>query len=163
MSNSENKSSYLPIYLIFAYVILTNLLISFHTNFASFMPNFMASFFLVFSFFKLLDLKGFADGFSRYDIVAKHFLFYAYVYPFLELIFGFSYIVTPNNLGLNIIVFIVMLLATIGVILSKLQKQQFNCACVGTFLKVPLGNIAIIEDLLMVIMAFLMIIKIHNI
>jgi len=36
------------------------------------MNHFMAGFFLVFSFFKLLNLKGFAESYSMYDIVAKH-------------------------------------------------------------------------------------------
>jgi hypothetical protein len=54
-----------------------------------------------------------------------------------------------------------MLISSIGVIKAKLSKQQFYCACVGTFLKVPLGNIAIIEDLLMMMMAFFMLLPIH--
>ncbi|MFN8769782.1 MAG: MauE/DoxX family redox-associated membrane protein [Neisseriaceae bacterium] len=158
--DKENtKSSYKPIYLIFVYLIITNLLISIkNPNLDLFMTNFMASFFLVFSFFKMLDLKGFAAGYSTYDLIAKKFYLYGYIYPFIELCFGIGYLVIPFNLYLNAIVFIVMLVSAIGVITAKLTKQKFYCACVGTFLKVPLGSIAIIENVLMVVMSLFMII-----
>jgi hypothetical protein len=160
MSNLKTKPSYWPIYLIFTYTILANLLIALPNHFSAFMPNFMASLFLVFSFFKMLDLQGFANSYGNYDLIAKKFRSYAYIYPFLEAFFGCSYIVNPHSSILNLSVFIVMLISTIGVITAKLKKQQFSCACVGTFLQVPLGNIAIIEDLLMMMMAFFMLLPI---
>ncbi|MBP9741849.1 MAG: hypothetical protein KBD37_00655 [Burkholderiales bacterium] len=151
--------SYKPIYLIFTYLVIVNGLISLkNPNLNLFMTNFMASFFLVFSFFKMLDLKGFAGGYATYDLIAKKFYCYGYVYPFLELIFGITYLVIPLNLYLNLTVFTVMLISTIGVIKAKFTKQKFYCACVGTFLKVPLGSIAIIEDVLMAVMSLFMLI-----
>ncbi len=150
--------SYKPIYLIFSYLIGINILISLiKFNLDTFMMNFMASFFIVFSFFKILDLKGFADGFSSYDIVARRFYIYGYIYPFIELCFGIAYLLCGQDLYLNMAVFFVMLIASIGVIKAKLMKQQFYCACVGTFLKVPLGSIAIIEYITMVVMSLIMI------
>lgn len=126
------------------------------------MPNFMAGFFLIFSFFKMLDLKGFANSYRNYDILAKKLQTYGYIYPFLEIIFAIGYIIDGHNLILNIVVFVVMLVSSIGVIKSKLDKSDFQCACVGTFLKVPLGNIAIIEDILMVIMSLIIILRIYH-
>lgn len=159
--NSEEKPSYKPIYLIFVYLILVNITISIKdSRIIDFMPNFMASFFLVFSFFKLLDLSGFSQGYSSYDIIAKKFYHYGTIYPFIELGFGFGYLIFPHNLYFNMAVFLLMLVSSIGVIKAKFSKQQFYCACVGTFLKVPLGSIAIIEDLLMTIMALTMIMQI---
>lgn len=150
--------SYKPIYLIFTYLLLINFIISAKSmQIESFMPNFMASFFFVFSFFKFLDLKGFAKGYSSYDIIASNFYFYGYIYPFLELGFGLGYLFLGKNIFLNIIVFIVMFISSIGVIRAKFGGERFTCACVGTFLKVPLGNIAIIEDVTMTIMAVLLI------
>jgi hypothetical protein len=160
-TNSEEKPSYKPIYLIFVYLVLVNITIIIkNSQFIDFMPNFMASFFIVFSFFKLLDLKGFSQGYSSYDIIAKKFYHYGYIYPFIEFSFGFGYLIFPHNLYFNIAVFLLMLVSSIGVIKTKFSKQQFYCACVGTFLKVPLGSIAIIEDLLMTIMALVMIVQI---
>ena len=45
-------------------------------------------FFLVFAGFKLMDLKGFAEGYSTYDLLAQRWFGYGYVYPFIELSFG---------------------------------------------------------------------------
>ncbi len=157
----ENKSSYKPIYIIFTYLILVTIVISAESmQWSGFMAHFMASFFLVFSFFKLLDLEGFARGYSSYDIIAKKFWRYGYIYPFIELGFGLTYLILPHNLYFNLAVFVIMLVSSIGVIKAKLSKQQFECACVGTFLKVPLGSVAIIEDLLMTIMSLVMILQI---
>lgn len=160
VSDDKERPSYKPIYLIFAYISTISILTTLHYGFSleAFMINFMAGFFLVFSFFKLLDIPGFAAGYSSYDIVAKKWHYYGYIYPFIELGFGLGYILLGKNIYLNAIVFIIMLISSIGVIRAKLGKQKFECACVGTFLKVPLGNIAIIEDLTMVIMSFLMLI-----
>jgi hypothetical protein len=157
----EEKPSYKPIYIIFAYLIAINIMISAKAmQLTEFMPNFMASFFLVFSFFKLLDLEGFAGGYSSYDIIARKFYHYGYIYPFLELGFGVTYLLIPHDLYFNLIVLVVMLVSSIGVIKAKISKQQFYCACVGTFLKVPLGSVAIIEDLLMTGMALAMVLQI---
>lgn len=154
------KLSYLPIYLIFGYLIGINLLICLPDfNLNIFLTNFMASFFIGFSFFKLLDIKGFATSYANYDVLANKFKFYGYLYPFIELGFGLGYILLKESLYLNILVFTIMSISTIGVIKAKLTQKKFYCACVGTFLKVPLGSIAIIEDVTMVIMSLVMIIK----
>lgn len=150
-------SSYKPIYLIFTYLIIVNGLIFYENqNLMSLMSNFMAGFFLVFSFFKMLDLQGFAAGYSTYDLVAKKFYYYGYAYPFIELAFGIAFLIEPMSLILNIAVFFIMLISAIGVIKAKLTRQQFTCACAGSFFNVPLGNIAIIENVSMVIMSVYM-------
>lgn len=161
-SVAEGGLSYRPIYLIFAYLVVTNLAIvcRFNGFIPDLMTNFMASFFLVFSFFKLLDLKGFAAGYSQYDIVAKNLYVYGYIYPFIEVFLGLGYIINGASLYLNLTNLIVMSISVIGVVYSKMHKKQIQCACVGTFLKVPLGNLALIEDLLMVLMSFIMLFRI---
>ena len=162
--NKEEVSagSYKPIYIIFGYLILVSILVNIkHASIQLLMADFMAGFFLVFSFFKMLDISGFAIGFSNYDLIARKFYSYGYIYPFIELAFGVFYLVSPESIYLNFIVFLVMLISTLGVVASKLSKQQFQCACVGTFLKVPLGSIAIIEDLLMVVMSLFMLLSVY--
>ena len=66
-------ATYKPILLIFAFITGITLLNEWVTgNFLwmRWMSNFMAGFFLVFSFFKLLNLKGFAESYSMYDVIA---------------------------------------------------------------------------------------------
>ncbi len=158
-NNEEHitKPSYKPIFLIFAYIITANSIINIRDqNTYLFMSHFMASFFLVFSFFKLLDLHGFAQSYCNYDLIAKKFYRYGYIYPFIECFFGLGYLLSPFSFYLNLIVFLVMLISTAGVIQAKLKKRNFRCACVGTFLNVPLSSVAIIEDILMVFMSLIM-------
>lgn len=158
MNEMMDKPSYKPIYLIFTYLLVVCLVIALPIfSIGGFISNFMAGFFLIFSFFKLLDLKGFAEGYARYDLIAKRFLIYGYIYPFLELAFGLGYLLLRNNYYLNVVVFIVMFISTLGVCKSLyFDKQKINCACVGTFLNVPLGSVALIEDFTMALMALLM-------
>jgi hypothetical protein len=67
-------ATYKPILLIFFYISLVTLLVQF-TNESfdamQWMRHFMAGFFLVFSFFKMLNLKGFSESYVMYDVVAK--------------------------------------------------------------------------------------------
>ncbi len=46
------------------------------------MSNFMAGFFLVFAGAKLLDLRGFARAYYSYDLLARRFFTYGYIYPY---------------------------------------------------------------------------------
>ncbi len=67
-------TTYKPILIIGAYITGITLLVEAARgafNWDNWMQNFMAGFFLVFSFFKLLNLKGFAESYSTYDIIAK--------------------------------------------------------------------------------------------
>ncbi len=52
----------------------------------------MAGFFIVFSFLKFLDLKGFARSYTMYDLLAKQWKVYGFIYPFLELGLGIMYL-----------------------------------------------------------------------
>ncbi len=116
------------------------------------MINFMAGFFLVFSGFKLMDVKGFAEGYSMYDLLAKRIFQYGYVYPFIELAFGLAFLTSFQLRYITIIEIIVMAFSGIGVVLSMRKKQRIQCACLGTIIKVPLGTVTLVEDFGMAIM-----------
>lgn len=93
------------------------------------MGHFMAGFFLVFSFFKLLDLRSFADSYRMYDIVAKRFLIWGYIYAFIELGLGIAYLVDFAPILTNSIMVVVMTISIIGVLQSVLNKRKIQCAC----------------------------------
>jgi copper chaperone CopZ len=160
----ETKSffvTYKPLLLVFFYILLVTLAIEFaHGSFEMhrFMPNFMAGFFLVFSFFKLLDLKGFAQSYSMYDVLAKKIPAYGYIYPFIELALGSAYILGYRPMLINAFTLIVMTFSSIGVILAVMNKQKIRCACLGTGFNLPMTTVTIIEDLLMAGMALWMLI-----
>ena len=121
------------------------------------MTHFMAGFFLVFSFFKLLNLKGFAESYAMYDVVAKKVSAWAYLYAFIELGLGISYLLNYNPLVTNVVAFIVMSLSIIGVLQSVFNKKKIQCACLGAVFNLPVSTVTIIEDGLMILMSVIMI------
>ncbi|MDX2127984.1 MAG: heavy metal-associated domain-containing protein [Chloroherpetonaceae bacterium] len=154
-------STYRPIFLIFGYILLASVIEPLATrsfNIMQSMERFMAGFFLVFSFFKLLNLKGFAESYAMYDIIAKSFPQWGYVYAFIELGLGIFYLIGLLPLATNLITFIVMSVSIVGVFQSVMSKNQFQCACLGTVFNLPMSSVTIIEDALMILMSFLMII-----
>ncbi|MGQ3086422.1 heavy-metal-associated domain-containing protein, partial [Flavobacterium sp.] len=75
--------TYKPILLLFGYITVVSLIAGYSTESFSlmlFMRVFMAGFFLAFSFFKMLNLKGFAESYAMYDVVAMKFPAWGYVY-----------------------------------------------------------------------------------
>ena len=149
-------SSYKPLILVFAYILLVTLAVEFvNGSFVlhRFMPNFMAGFFLLFSFFKMLDLRGFASSYSMYDLLAKRVPAYGFIYPFIELGLGIAYLLAYRPMLINVITLFVMAFSSIGVILAVMNKQKIRCACLGTGFNLPMTTVTIIEDLLMAVMA----------
>ncbi len=120
------------------------------------MSYFMAGFFLVFSAFKFLDLKGFADGYRTYDLLAKRWYTYGCIYPFLELLLGLAFLIGFDSFWVNGVTLVLMTFSGIGVLAEKQKKKTIQCACLGTIFKLPLTNITLIEDFGMAAMALLM-------
>jgi copper chaperone CopZ len=152
-------TTYRPLLLVFGYITLVCLVIEWtHGAFAlhRFMPNFMAGFFLTFSFFKLLDLTGFANSYAMYDVLAKRVPQYGYVYPFIELALGIGYILDGNGLLVNSMTFVVMTFSTLGVVIAVSKRQKIRCACLGAVFNLPMSTVTIIEDVLMAGMALWM-------
>ncbi len=161
-NKAEEGNSYFPIFLIFGFIAGITLLVQitkYSFSWVQWMTHFMAGFFLVFSFFKLMNIKGFAEGYRSYDVVAKQFPAWGYVYPFVELLLGLAFLTGFQPLGTNIAAFLVMGISSIGVIQSLVKKTSFQCACLGTIIKLPLSKVTLFEDLLMVAMSGFMIIK----
>jgi cation transport ATPase len=122
------------------------------------MQYFMAGFFLVFSFFKFLDLKGFAESYAMYDLLAKKVRSYGYGYPFIELTLGILFLAGFNPPATNAATIVIMGFSSIGVIQSVLDKKKIHCACLGAVFNLPMSTVTIAEDLLMVAMAAITII-----
>ncbi len=153
--------TYKPVLLIFGYITGVTLLVQpgkGYFNLIEWMNQFMAGFFLVFSFFKLLDIKGFADSYSTYDIIARYWRGYGYIYPFIELLLGAAYLTGFSSFITNGATFIIMGISIIGVLQNILNKKKIKCACLGTVFDLPMTTITIIEDALMIGMSAFMLI-----
>lgn len=120
------------------------------------MHDFMGFFLVVFSMFKFFNMEGFADGFQMYDLLAKPFRPYAYVYPFIELGLGLGYLSFWQPTAVYWATIIVMAFGSLGVFNALRKGLDLECACMGTVLKVPLSTVALLEDLGMATMAALM-------
>lgn len=120
------------------------------------MRIFMGGFFIAFSFFKMLDLRGFSDAYRGYDLVAKVWPGYGFVYPFVELGLGLSYIANIAPWTVNLITAVVMAVSLAGVLRAVLSKRAIRCACLGTVFQLPMSTVTIIEDGLMLAMAVIM-------
>ncbi|MEO8205523.1 MAG: MauE/DoxX family redox-associated membrane protein [Chthoniobacterales bacterium] len=123
------------------------------------MHDFMGFFLVVFSMFKFFNLEGFADGFQMYDLLAKPFRPYAYIYPFIELGLGLGYLAFWQPRAIYITTIVVMLFGSLGVFNALRKKLDIECACLGTVLQVPLSTVALVEDLGMVVMAAAMLLN----
>ena len=155
----ETKSffeTYKPVLLLFLYVGAVSLFASWQNNTINwmlFMRFFMAGFFLSFSFFKLINLKGFTESYAMYDIIAKRFTAWGTIYAFIELGLGIAFVVNFNPVATNWITLIVMSVSIIGVLQSVLNKKKIQCACLGAVFNLPMSTLTIIEDLLMIAMS----------
>lgn len=148
-----------PLLLIIFYITSASLLLNFKNwNLNEFMLDFMGLFFIVFSFFKMLDLNGFLQSFKMYDPLAKRVSFYGRIYPFIETLLGLMFLMRYEiNIAL-IITLVLLVITTIGVSKVLLQKQSIQCACLGTVLKLPMTEATLIENSIMIVMAIVMII-----
>lgn len=125
----------------------------------SIMYGFMGYFLVFLSMFKFFDLKGFVKGFSMYDVITKKFPAYGYIYPFIELLLGIAYLSQFHVIITSILTIIVMSAGAVGVFKSIAAGEKFTCACLGTVLNVPLSTVSILENVGMVVMAIVQLIR----
>ena len=156
----EEKSKFQqlkPLLLIIFYIATANVLLHYKNwSWKEFMLDFMGLFYIVFSFFKMLDLKGFPDSFRIYDPLAKRVPAYGLVYPFSETALGLMFLMRFEvNIAL-IITLVVLGITSIGVTKTLLDKKSIRCACLGTSLKLPMTEATFIENAIMIVMATLM-------
>jgi len=158
---SDQKKSKLqqlkPLLIILIYISVASVLMNFKNwNSSEVMLDFMGLFYIVFSFFKMLDLKGFPESFSMYDPLAKRLPIYGWIYPFIETGLGLMLLMRFEIKIALIITLIVLGITTIGVTKTLLNKKTIRCACLGTALKLPMTEATFIENIIMIAMAISM-------
>lgn len=151
--------TYKPILLIFGYILTISMIagstvLGFDELLA--MRVFMAGFFLTFSFFKMLDLDGFADSYAMYDVVARKFKAWGYIYALIELALGLAFALNIEPVLTNLVTLVVMAVSIIGVLQSVFNKKTIRCACLGSVFNLPMSTVTIIEDGLMIVMSAIM-------
>ena len=144
-----------PLFIILVYIFIASILLNYKNwNSSNAMLDFMGLFYIIFSFFKILDIKGFSMSFRMYDPLAKQAPIYGYIYPFIEVLLGMMFLIRFEvNIAL-ILTVIVLGITTIGVTQTLINKRSIKCACLGTTLNLPMTEATFIENALMIIMAF---------
>lgn len=121
---------------------------------------FIAFAMVILAMLKLQDIEKFSTMFLGYDLLARRWVPYSYLYPFLE--FGAGVLMAAHALDwLSIPVALVI--GSIGAIsvfyAVYIQKRAIRCACVGGSGNVPLGFVSLTENLAMVAMAIWMLLQ----
>ena len=149
-----------PLLIILTYISVASILMNYKNwNSSEAMLDFMGLFYIVFSFFKMLDLKGFPESFRMYDPLAKRLPIYGRIYPFIETGLGLMLLMRYEVKIALIITLFVLGATTIGVTKTLLDKKSIRCACLGTVLKLPMTEATFIENIIMIVMAISMLIN----
>lgn len=154
-------ATYKPVLLIFLYLFSVTALVELtadRIDVFRWMRHFMGGFFLTFSFFKMLNLKGFKESYLMYDVIARKFPNWGYVYAFTELLLGIAFLINFNAIVTNSVTLVVMSVSIIGVLQTVLNKKAIKCACLGDVFNLPMSTVTIIEDGLMIAMSLGMLI-----
>lgn len=118
---------------------------------------FIAFSMVVLALLKLQNVETFATMFLNYDLLAKRWVPYSYLYPFGE---GLAGILMVAGALTWLSVSIALTIGTIGAVsvlkAVYIDKRELKCACVGGSSNVPLGFISLTENLMMVGMAIWM-------
>lgn len=157
----QPTESLYPLFLIVGYILSVVVLVAAaggDWSLGPMMRNFMAGFFLVFSFFKLLNLREFVDAYRGYDPLARRSKAYAWAYPFIELGLGVAYLVNLFPATTSLITLILMGVGAVGVLRALRDKRSIRCACLGTALNLPMTKVTLIEDITMAAMAAAMLV-----
>jgi len=165
----ENANTYQPIIAIFAVAALIAVAISWSISGWSLagelfsmrtFERFIAVSMCILGIQKLQDIERFSSMFLNYDLLAKKFVPYAYIYPFAETLAGvlmlagsLTWIAAPMALFIGMVGCISVVKAV------YLDKRELKCACVGGGSRVPLGFISLTENIMMVLMGCWMLAK----
>ena len=122
------------------------------------MVSYMGIFFLLFSFLKLIDVKGFSGSFKKYDLISKIIPSFAITYPFIELFLALTFLSGYFLIVSYMMTFIFMTSQFFGVFISLQKKEVIKCACMGSSINIDISTLTLIENFVMILMSSYMII-----
>jgi glutaredoxin len=108
----------------------------------------------VLALLKLQNFEKFSTMFLNYDLLAKRWVPYSYIYPFAE---GLAGLLMLAGVLMWLSIPVALFVGTIGAVsvfkAVYIDKRELNCACVGGDSNVPLGFISFTENVMMVAIA----------
>ncbi|WP_289132978.1 MauE/DoxX family redox-associated membrane protein, partial [uncultured Spongiibacter sp.] len=159
-----DKKTYRPVIVLFVMAALTAIAASFSSSGDAFTiktAEWFVSFAMVLlAMLKLQDVEKFSTMFLNYDLLAKRWVPYGYVYPFAE---GLAGVLMVSGALTWIAAPVALFIGTVGAVSGfkgvYIDKRELKCACVGGSSNVPLGFISLTENLMMLGMAIWMLLK----
>jgi glutaredoxin len=160
-SRPKNAVSYRPIIALFSMAFLMALAISSISTGSALSGHtiglFVAISMCLLALQKLQDVESFSSMFLGYDLLARRWVPYSYLYPFLE---GGAGILMLAGALVWLAAPVALVIGTIGAAsvfkAVYVDKRELKCACVGGSNNVPLGFVSLIENVGMVLMALWM-------
>ncbi|WP_417514238.1 MauE/DoxX family redox-associated membrane protein [Minwuia sp.] len=109
---------------------------------------------------KLKDVESFSTMFLNYDLLARRWVRYGYIYPYAE---GLAGLLMIAGIGIWLASPLALFIGGIGAVsvfrAVYIEKRNLKCACVGGDSNVPLGAISLTENVMMVLMGIWMPLK----
>ncbi len=154
----NNTKKLTPLFLVIAGIFLLSLLRQFTggIDFMIWMMDFMGVFFITFGLFKLYDLQGFVNGFQTYDVLAKRFPTFGYMYPFIEITIGMMYLMGFMFMLQNMFVVVLSGFGVYSAYKVIKNKEEIQCVCLGTVFNLPMTKVTLTENGVMFTMALFM-------
>ncbi len=113
----------------------------------------------VLALLKLQNVESFATMFLNYDLLAKRWVPYSYVYPFAEALAGVLMIAGVATWASAPIALFIGGIGAVSVVKAVyIDRRELKCACVGGTSNVPLGFLSLTENLMMIGMAVWMVV-----
>lgn len=159
-----DETSYTPVFAIFAVSLLMALAMSW-AAYGSLLTVralewFIAVAMCVLAIQKLQDVESFSSMFLNYDLLARRWVRYGYLYPFGE---GLAGVLMISGALVSLAAPVALFIGSVGAVsvikAVYLDKRELKCACVGGSSKVPLGFVSLTENLMMVAMGAWMLTK----
>lgn len=127
----------------------------------------MGYFVVCLGFLKILDLGAFVQSFRTYDYLSQKLPWYGPVFPFLELLVALSVISGAWSGWLGLLAIAMGLSGSISiysrlkgvVVASGSGQKKLACGCAGGHVKLPLGTMSIVENVMMVVMGFMLLLN----
>jgi glutaredoxin len=159
-----DAARYRPVIVVFAVAALMSLAVSWATSGALLTIRsgewFIAFSMCILALLKLQDIESFSTMFLGYDLLARRFVPYSYVYPYAELLAGVLMVAGVLNwISVPAALFIGIVGAASVFKAVYIDKREIKCACVGGNSKVPLGFVSLTENLMMIAMAIWMVVR----
>lgn len=156
-----NETSYKPVIAIFSVAFLMALAVSWYAFGTVFSIRtvewFIAISMCILAIQKLQDIESFSTMFLNYDLLARRWVRYGYVYPFGEALAG---VLMIAGALIWIAAPVALFIGTVGAVsvfkAVYIDKRELKCACVGGSSNVPLGFVSLTENLMMIAMAIWM-------